>query len=262
VEHLKQRDARIAGMEAEFGTGKPDWKEKKGDKEVKDFLIRRENELLALNLKLNDVLCHQYPKDLEFCFTDNQIEVLKLDTARVNCQHERVNHLYNITKEDLADKEKILLAGHDAQWNSLEKKDCKYLLAQDRIGEGLAPAPVVAPPAPKEEVYGDNEDEKNTGNFRPETCRWVTDLPRKLSFLPGCGGNGACIGYVVCDRKEGAGKFVRTSTCSPKFCGASDSDAVSCTKQGGYYTRKAKEEPKEFVSEKLKRIFSTGVIKQ
>ncbi|HXH74207.1 MAG TPA: hypothetical protein VNJ08_04535 [Bacteriovoracaceae bacterium] len=259
VEALKQRDARIEGMESEFAIKNPEWKDKKGDKDVKSFVLRRETEFLNLNIKLNDELCHKYPKDLEFCLDGMQIEHLRQETAQVNCQHERIHQLYNLTKEELNAKEKIMIAGHKAQWDSLEKRDCKYLLAQDRLGESLVPPPVVAVPV-KEEPIGDNVDEKDPKTkYIASSCNWVSDLPRRISFIPGCGAKGACIGFVVCDR-EGGGKFVRTSTCAPQFCGASKEDAVSCTKQPGYYTRVAKES-KEFVSERLKRIF-TGATKQ
>lgn len=260
VGKLRSRDEYLRGMETEFGANHEDWQENKKDKEVKDFLIRRENKGLELTLKLHDDLCSEFPKDKDFCLDEAKIAELKLDSQKANCQHERIHQLYNITKDDLVDKEKILKAGHDAQWESLQVKDCKYLLAQDRMGESIAPAPVAAV-ASKEEVYGENEDEKNKNNFNASSCKWVTDIPRKISYLPGCGAKGACIGFVVCDRKEGGGKFVRTSICSPNLCGAGDANAVACTKQPGYYTKKPKDESKEFVSEKLKRIFS-GAVKQ
>lgn len=260
VEQLKRRDARIEGMETEFAIKHPDWKEKKKEIEVKDFLVRRENELLALNLKLNDTLCHEYPKDKEFCLEDSKIEELKLDTLKASCQHERIHQLYNIAKDEMAEKEKILIAGHNSQWDSLQKKDCKYLLAQDRLGESIAPAPVVVSAPLKEEVLGPNQDETDKPKFIVGSCKWVEDLPRKISYIPGCGSKGACVGYVVCDREDKKGKFVRTSTCSPNHCGSGDAHAVACTKQPGYYTKKVKDS-NDFVSERLKRIFS-GAVKQ
>jgi hypothetical protein len=258
VEKLKQRDARIEGMESEFSINLPQWKEKKGEKEVRDFLLRREAQILDLNLQLNADLCRAYPTEKEFCLESKQIEELRADTAKASCLHERVHQVYNLTQEDLIKKEKILTAGHAAQWESLENKDCAYLLSQDRLAKSLAPAPL-APPV--EEEYGENEDEKSPRNYIPETCNWVPDLPRKISFLPGCGKQGACIGFVVCDQKEGGAKFVRTSTCSPQHCGSTPRDAINCTKQPGYYTRKPAGEKYEFVSERLKRIF-TGTSKQ
>lgn len=261
VEQLKQRDARISGMEEEFAVKHPNWQEKKADKEVLDFLVRKENLLLSLNLKLNDKLCHAYPKDPEFCFTDEQIAGLQGDTDQKNCLFERIHQLHNNGSGDLKLKEKLLISGHKANWAELEKKDCKLLLDYDMTGKAPVPAPAPAP-APKEEVYGENEDEKDPSNFVAESCEWVTDLPRRVSYLPSCGNKGVCNGYVVCDRKKGGGKFVRLSTCGPENCGGNKTDAVKCTKQGGYRSKKAKGETHEFVSEKLKRMFTSGVTKQ
>ena len=129
------------------------------------------------------------------------------------------------------------------------------------MGENLIPPSPPAKVEVKEEVYGENADEKDRQNFDPETCKWVTDIPRKLIHIPGCGAKVACSGLVVCQQKKGGGKFIRTSTCSSNLCGASDKDAVACTKQPGFYSSKPKSETKEFVSEKLKRILS-GVTKQ
>lgn len=94
-------------------------------------------------------------------------------------------------------------------------------------------------------------------NYKPESCVWASDLPRRIVKGPGCNTEGTkiCVGYVVCDAKVGEGKFIRMSTCGASNCG--ESKAVECTKQQGYSSSKPKDESKESVSEILKVILTT-----
>jgi len=257
VLYLRARDAHLAGMESEFTAQVPDWKERKGNDKVKDFKIRKEEKSLELTLKLSQDMCLEFPKDTEHCLAESDVESLRGDSQRESCLIQRVHQLYNLSKDDNEDKEKILMAGHKSQWDALKTKNCQNLLKLDRLGENLSPPKVEV----KEEVFGENQDEKDPQNFDPETCKWVNEIPRRVTYIPGCSNKAACNGYVVCNQKKGGGKFVRLSTCGPNLCGGTDKDAVACTKQPGYYSKKAKGETKEFVSEKLKRILS-GVTKQ
>lgn len=122
--------------------------------------------------------------------------------------------------------------------------------------------PVV--PKAKEIASEDDNQENDPRNYKPETCKWVEDLPRKIVYGPGCttkGKSSICTGYVVCDQKSGEGQFIRMSSCSADKCGASDEDAVRCTKDQGYYSRKPLSEDKHFMSIKLKKVL-TGTSEQ
>lgn len=89
-----------------------------------------------------------------------------------------------------------------------------------------------------------------TGGFKTETCKWVSDMPRRLIFGPGCdGGRNAmlCTGYVVCEASAG-GKFIRQSTCGSANCG--EGSAVACTKQASYGSCKPETETRTGISER------------
>lgn len=119
--------------------------------------------------------------------------------------------------------------------------------------------------AASDEVIEVSDDEKTPRNYKPETCRWVNDLPRKVVNGPGCGPKNRsmiCTGYVICEQKQGGAKFIRMSTCAADKCGASDEDAVRCTKDMGYYSMKPKGEAKLFMSPELKKILSNGASRQ
>jgi hypothetical protein len=96
--------------------------------------------------------------------------------------------------------------------------------------------------------------EVQTRNLNANSCRWSEDFPRRLVEGPGCNskGNKICVGYVVCERARGEGKFVRMSTCSESNCGAND--AVACTKQLNYKSAGPSEETRDFLSESDKAI--------
>lgn len=107
-------------------------------------------------------------------------------------------------------------------------------------------------------VPRENEDEKSPRNYNAETCKWVSDMPRRIVVGPGCGGKSKsrmCVGYVVCEQKNGGGKFVRQSTCGADKCG--EGDAVKCTKDQYYFSTKPADETQQFVSPRLKQIMSS-----
>lgn len=94
-------------------------------------------------------------------------------------------------------------------------------------------------------------------NYKPDTCEWVSDMPKRIAFGPGCGEGKKlkmCVGYVVCEQKEGEGKFIRMSTCSEGNCGEGKDAAVSCTKENGYGSRKPKDEVNFTVSATMQAI--------
>jgi hypothetical protein len=117
--------------------------------------------------------------------------------------------------------------------------------------------PEVVKPEVPETVSVD--DEKDPRNYNANTCKWISDIPRKIVNGPGCGPKSRsriCTGYVVCEQKQGGAKFVRMSSCAADKCGASDADAVKCTKDRGYYSERPGSELKLFVTPKLKEVLS------
>lgn len=279
-----RRDKEIATLELKFTQSHP--KAKKGDVPLKDFKVDLEKQRLEKTLGLLKELCELNPDDAVFCLSDKQKEEMKVDSQGDECREERVHQLYTILKSGAEEKEETLLSKHDDEW--YETLDCKKLLALDKkdftpppvkeevkeevVIEEKKPEVIVTPPPVEEkrEVAStevavvqdeENEDEKSPRNYNAETCDWVTDLPRRIVHGPSCGryNNSICTGYVVCDQKVGGGKFVRMSTCGPEYCGASKRDAVNCTKQGSYFSRKPADETREFVTPKLKKIFSGAI---
>jgi hypothetical protein len=105
---------------------------------------------------------------------------------------------------------------------------------------------------------------EDTKNYKPETCVWSQDIPRRIIKAPSCGRTPMkiCTGYVVCDQKaEGSSaKFVRMTTCSSELCG--EEDAVACTKDPGYSSVKADEEESNTVSYKIRKKIESGASEQ
>lgn len=106
----------------------------------------------------------------------------------------------------------------------------------------------------KKEKESEDQVVEDNRNYKPDTCVWVDDIPRKIVVGAGCSVEGSriCIGYVVCEQKNGGGKFTRMSTCSEGFCG--DNDAVLCTKEKGFGSFKPAPEKAEFVSGMIKDL--------
>lgn len=107
-------------------------------------------------------------------------------------------------------------------------------------------------------------DEEFPKNYDPKTCEWVEDMPRKIVYGPSFCSRQAvqiCTGYVVCERKQGGGKFVRMSSCSPKNCGRSKESAIACTMEQAYYSRRPEDERNHFVSPELKKILTTPKVR-
>lgn len=145
-----------------------------------------------------------------------------------------------------------------------EKKDEK----KEEKKESTEKADAKKEDSKKEEpevVEEEGDDEKTPRNYKPETCRWVNDLPRKVVNGPGCGPkqrSKMCTGYVICEQKQGGAKFIRMSTCSADKCGSSDEDAVRCTKDMGYFSMRPQGETKLFMTPALKKVLSNGATRQ
>lgn len=235
----------VDDLDKAFSDKHPGWRDKDMTPEVKDFLLSQLNKNLELNLAMSKKLCEQFPGS-EACLTDEQIEKLKEENAGSLCFVERKF----ATKSVEASK-------HSTEWDELPKpKSCKTLLDKDK--NPPKDEPTKEEPK-KDEPVEEGDDEKTPRNYKSETCKWVSDLPRKIVNGPGCGGKSRsriCTGYVVCEQKQGGAKFIRMSSCSPDHCGSSDSDAVKCTKDMHFYSQKPAGEAKLFMSPKLKKILS------
>lgn len=239
-----------ADMDAEFAKTHPDWDKKEMTEEVKAFLISKEDKFLEEALKKMQELCKDN-KEQPAC-SEGALAGLK-DTIEGNkCKIERRFQINSLVGDKAALKKK-LDDNHVKEWEGLAApKSCQVLLDQDK-------KPVIdtdsGETTPEEE--DSVTDEKTPRNYKPETCKWVTDIPRKIVNGPGCSAkapNRVCTGYVVCEQKQGGAKFVRMSTCRPEFCGSKDEDAVKCTKDLRYFSQKPKSEDKLFVTPKLKKI--------
>jgi hypothetical protein len=146
--------------------------------------------------------------------------------------------------------------------SSDEEEDEKADPKATAKGKADAPKAVAKAPAEKPEATIPdeiNEDEKSPRNYKPDTCKWVTDLPRKVVNGPGCGPKGRskmCTGYVSCEQKQGGARFIRMSTCGSDKCGSTDEDAVKCTKDMAYFSMKPQGEEKLFMTPKLKKVLN------
>lgn len=236
-------NAELAALEKTFSDSHPGWKDKEMTAEVKDFLISQEAKRLEKTIEMMKKLCDAHP-GTEVCLTNDQITKLREDASGTSCFIERKFAVKTVAPES-----------HKTEWDALPNpKACKTLLDKDKAGPT-----VVVPDRQVPDVVDENDDEKSPRNYKAETCKWVSDLPRKIVNGPGCGGKSRskmCTGYVVCEQKTGGGKFIRMSTCGADKCGSSDEDAVRCTKDMGYFSQKPASESKLFMSPRLKSILS------
>lgn len=234
----------IKALEDAFNAAHEGWLDKELTAEGKDHLLNILNTRLEKNLAMLAELCKKYPENKDVCLSEDQIKQRREATAGGACLVER-----SFAKKGTT------FTNHEKEWTDLPApKSCQTLLDLDKK------APVVVVPDDPQDVPVEEEgdDEKSPRNYKAETCKWVTDLPRKVVNGPSCGKtrSNICTGYVICEQKEGGGKFIRMSTCGPKHCGSSDADAVACTKDQGYYSKKPASETKLFMSSKLKKILS------
>lgn len=131
---------------------------------------------------------------------------------------------------------------------------------------------IVRPPLEREQVEqvalpeaqspglgdGGDEQEANGRNYDPESCEWVPDMPRRILQGPSCGRTPSriCSGYVICNLREGEGRFIRMSTCSPELCG--QGDAKACTKDRRYFSSRPTGETRNFMNRNLRDVIRNG----
>lgn len=240
--------AELEAIAKAFTEANPDWASKDLTKESRDFLVSLLTAKLEKKLTMLAELCKKYPENAEVCLTPEAIAKLRDDLASESCKVDRK-----------LSKKTAVITDHDKQWSEIttSPKSCQSLIALD-AGVTVTPDTDVIPDVTPDDVVVEGDDEKTPRNYKAETCKWVTDLPRKIVNGPSCGKTRSkiCTGYVVCEQKEGGGKFIRMSTCGPNHCGGTDADAVSCTKDQGYWSAKPASETKLFMSQKLKKTLS------
>ncbi|MFP5387279.1 MAG: hypothetical protein ACLGHN_14470 [Bacteriovoracia bacterium] len=226
-------------LEADLQKLADEFKEKFPEMNAQALIALKEFEAkkLEMTFALYDELCKKYPNNEDMCLSPEEKDIIRDMSAGQVCFAERSLKL----------GKKIDSTKHDEEWSGLaHPKNCQTLIDKDK-------APVEKP------VTTDSDDEKNPRNFKSDTCKWVTDLPKKIVNGPGCSLNSRsriCTGYVICDQKSGGGKFIRMSTCRPDFCGNTQRDAINCTQDKRYFSEKPWGEEKMFMSPKLKEILS------
>ena len=242
-------EGELAALEAEFAKTHPDFKNKELTEEAKNFLKSQEALRIEKVLGIFETLCTKYPQSKEVCLTPSQVKALQDKSAQEVCLIDR-KFKHRKDSELIAKIEE----SHEKDWQAL--KDPKACAEIDEKPETKKD---------QQKVVDENEDEKSPRNYKAETCRWVSDLPRKIVNGPGCGPKGRsriCTGYVVCEQKEGGGKFIRMSSCGADKCGNTDADAVRCTKDQGFFSEKPAGESKLFMTPRLKKILSGGASEQ
>jgi hypothetical protein len=196
-------------------------------------------------VKLENQLFHlKQSKKIQESERDRRVDADWLDYLKRECEEFKSKGLC-ITFE--ANKKKYK-AKYNTEYTATKKQEVNGSGVVDKEHTKTNEALVVK----KEE-----ESTQDPLNYKPETCVWSDDIPRKIVTGPDCSkaGSKICVGYVVCEQKEGQGRFVRMSTCSSSNCG--ELDAADCTKQGGYGSRHPKDEDKETVTNRLKDVMTT-----
>lgn len=129
----------------------------------------------------------------------------------------------------------------------------------DKVAETPAPDTEAAS---ESAVSAQESIEDLRSNYKSDTCKWVEDMPRKVHSAPGCGRGGVqvCVGYVVCDQNNSEAKFVRTATCRAERCG--EDDVVSCVNDNLYSSVKAKDEDRNYMSERFMNLLSPGATRR
>lgn len=235
-------DLELEAISKTFNDANPGWADKELNKESRDHLVNLLTQKLEKKLAALADLCKKYPGNAEVCLTAEAIAKLREDLSSESCKVDR-----NLKKKGVS------LATHDEQWAAAAAPKCESLIALD-----AKPVEVTPEVVPEVVVTDENIDEKTPSNYDAKTCYWVQDLPRKVVNGPGCGPKSRskiCTGYVNCKQKNGNARFIRMSTCGPDKCGSDD--AVSCTEDKKYFSRKPADESKLFMSNKVKKVIST-----
>jgi hypothetical protein len=172
--------------------------------------------------KVFEEFCEDH-KGKALCLADTELAVLEEERNFTKCFNQRIAQI-EIKNPGAEKYHRGAFAGtHYDEWQ--KEKDCKKLLASDVLTFKL------------DKFYDTDIEFKD---FDPKTCQWFSDLPRRIirGAVKSCQGNKraeACVGYVVCERKEDNSKFVRQSTCSKNNC--TEDRAVACTVEKNFSSR-------------------------
>jgi hypothetical protein len=165
---------------------------------------------------------------------------------------------------------------HYQQWTTNNEpiaNRCRKLLDRDRTDPVTVEAALGARPAggpgprdpdsadsPRDPAQRDPATAQAVGaqlrNIKPETCKWVSELPRRIINAPGCSAstrNRICTGFVSCVQRAGGVRLVRLSTCRAEHCGNGDENAVRCTQDMGYSSSRPQGETRDTVSPDFRR---------
>lgn len=215
-------------------------------KEGYDAFRAAEQMNLQKTIAMYKELCRKFPNDPKVCLTEDHVKNLKEDSDGRKCYFTRRETLQNAQKAFRKSMEE-----HLNEWKEITPKDCKLLLQKDSKPPTEEPSGGTSV-----QTEQDNQEEENRRNYVASKCVWVTNIPRKIVKGPACGNtpNEMCVGHVSCPRATGEGFFTRMSTCRASFCG----DAVKCTKDPLYGSRKPSSEDKFYVSPEIKMMLKTS----
>ncbi len=196
-------------------------------------------------LSTYEELCKKFPDDSKACLTSEAKKLIREEAQGYTCFYER-----KFQYDSAQDKSKFKVVSevkkHVDEWNALPSpRQCKTLLEKDKQASSVSELP-------------DDMESEDKRNYQSEKCVWVTNIPRKIVSGVSCGKskNNACVGYVSCPRKQGGGVFTRMSTCRPSLCG--NEDAVKCTQDPAYWSRRPSGEDKEFLSPEVRKVIRTS----
>lgn len=239
VTRIRDIIAKNRELHKTWAKSHPEWKEDLSKPSHMNYLMYQNEELEKAKLKLADEFCRKNVKAL--CFSAEKKAKIQNEHDRYICRVKREHQFLTSTKKDKKEIKQQIVDGHNEQWDSLQDvaSKCDYLLSKDREVLELSFSGL---PDPKS---GDLKIPlKISGrNIKAETCEWVTDISRRIvkaSPADNCSvyePQKLCIGYVSCQSKNSDARFVRLSTCSASNCGPTDSDAMNCTLEQGFYSR-------------------------
>ncbi len=220
-----------------------------------DLIKFKQDEMMK---KMNE-LCEKY-KENRFCSEEKKTELTDHYNGQ-SCLIQRRAQVQTLN----TDKDKLnqnVIQKHKDEWALLNPKVCETLLRKDR--DSLS-APVTTPPPQVTQETPGGEDQQSPGNYDASTCEWSSDMPRRIVNGPGCANNSRtrmCTGWVICKQKNSEAKFVRMSTCHPRFCQAGKEMAVKCTKDLRYFSTKPSDEEKIFATPRVRRVLKSSTSEQ
>lgn len=217
-------------------------------KKYNEYKAQKYKEALDVRIEIQDTYCK---KDKKYCWTDKDLAFHQKE-VEFNIKEDQLLMEQFLNKDKANDK--ALMDFHQDKNKVLCEDYGQYCGVGEKIEVITQASPNIVPTITVPDLAPIVKKISET-DYLPNTCRWVTDMPRRIVFGPGCSGKEKlCVGYVVCDQKNG-GKFIRMSTCGAPHCG--DTHAVSCTKQANYGSSKPVDEANITVSDKLKSALTT-----